>query len=192
MNSIERELFGYVNGTEKMSGFDSYDSMEGDYGYFDDDDMNDPSSFMDGDLDEMSFASGSPMRATHVSDPYVIQYENTTAGTLTAVLYGYNDYFGASNYGNPTGIVITNLQGGTYGRLIAQSNNKFFKIGKWRFQASGLLFTSSIIFTVLSKKLAAATASSTILPLLSLNSETKLILIPAESKKSDTALIVFI
>lgn len=139
MNSIERELFGYVNGTEKMSGFDSYDSMEGDYGYFDDDDMNDPSSFMDGDMDEMSFASGSPMRATHVSDPYVIQYQNTTAGTLIATLFGYNDFFGQTNFGNPVGIVITNLQGGTYGRLIAQSNNKFFKIGKWRFQASGIL-----------------------------------------------------
>jgi hypothetical protein len=140
MNSIQRELFGYINGTEKMSGFDSYDSYEGDYGYFDDDDMNDPSSFMDGDLpDAMSFASGRPSAPAHVSDPYVIQYENTTPGTLTAILYGYNDYFGAVNYGNPVGITITNLQGGTYGRLIAQSNNKFFKIGKWRFQASGLL-----------------------------------------------------
>lgn len=140
MTSAERELFGYINGTERMSGFDSYDSYEGDYGYFDDDDMNDPSSFMDGDLpDAMSFASGRPSAPTHVSDPYVIQYENTTPGTLTAILFGYNDYFGATNYGNPVGITITNLQGGTYGRLIAQSNNKFFKIGKWRFQASGLL-----------------------------------------------------
>ncbi len=66
----------------------------------------------------------------------MLQYENTTAGDLTAILYGYNDYFGAVNYGNPVGITITNLQGGTYGRLIAQSNNKFFKIGKWRFQSS--------------------------------------------------------
>jgi hypothetical protein len=36
-------------------------------------------------------------------------------------------------------VIITNLQTGTtagYGRLIAQSNNKFFKIGKWRFQCS--------------------------------------------------------
>lgn len=140
MNSTERELFGYINGTEKMSGFDSYDSYEGDYGYFDDDDMNDPSSFMDGDLpDAMSFASGRPSAPAHVSDPYVIQYENTTPGTLTGILFGFNDYFTAVNYGSQPGIVVTNLQGGTYGRLISQSNNKFFKIGKWRFQASGLL-----------------------------------------------------
>ena len=25
MNSVERELHGYINGTENMSGFDSYD-----------------------------------------------------------------------------------------------------------------------------------------------------------------------
>lgn len=128
MNSVEKELHGYINGTETMSGFDSYDSFEGDMSYFDDDDM----SYFDDD--DMSYAAGAPNSRSAVSDPYVIQYENTTAGDLTAILFGYNDYFGAANYGNPAGITITNLQGGTYGRLIAQSNNKFFKIGKWRFQ----------------------------------------------------------
>lgn len=129
MNSIEKELHGYIAGAERMSGFDSYDS-EGDMSYFDDDDM----SYFDGD--QMSYAGGAPNAASAVSDPYVIQYENTTAGDLTAIIFGYNDYFGAANYGNPAGITITNLQGGTYGRLIAQSNNKFFKIGKWRFQSA--------------------------------------------------------
>ena len=126
MNSVEKELHGYINGTERMSGFDSYDSAEGDMSYFDD------SSF---DGDEMSFASGAAAPVS-VSDPYVIQYQNTTASDVTAIIFGYNDYFGATNYGNPTAVVITNLQGGTYGRLIAQSNNKAFKIGKWRFQSS--------------------------------------------------------
>lgn len=126
--NFEKELHGYINGTERMSGFDSYDN-EGDMSYFDDDDM----SYFDGD--DMSYADG-PGASSAVSDPYVIQYENTTAGDLTAVIFGYNDYFGVVNYGNPVGITITNLQGGTYGRLIAQSNNKFFKIGKWRFQST--------------------------------------------------------
>ena len=138
MNKVERELYGYVNGTELMSGFDSYDDdLEVDMSSFDDDDM----SYFDDD--DMSYAGGTgsqmrpgPNQQTGVSDPYVIQYTNTTAGNLTAVIFGYNDYFGAANYGNPAGITITNLQGGTYGRLIAQSNNKFFKIGKWRFQSS--------------------------------------------------------
>jgi hypothetical protein len=127
MNRVEKELHGYINGTEAMSGFDSYDSYEGDMDYFDDDSFD----YFD---DDSSYASG-PNTKQAISDPYVIQYENTTGGDLTAIIFGYNDYFGAANYGNPAGITVTNLQGGTYGRLIAQSNNKFFKIGKWRFQS---------------------------------------------------------
>ena len=129
MNNAEKELFGYINGAERMSGFDSYDSNEGDMSYFDDDDM----SYFDDD--DMSYASG-PNAKSGVSDPYVVQYNNTDAVNHTAILFGYNDYFGVPNYGNDATVVITNLQGGTYGRLIAQSNNKFFKIGKWRFQSS--------------------------------------------------------
>jgi hypothetical protein len=131
MNSVERELHGYINGTERMSGYDGADEYD-DMSYFDDDEM----AFFDDDSD-MSYATGgAPNASSPVSDPYVIQYENTTGGDLTAIIYGYNDYFGAANFGNPAGITITNLQGGTYGRLIAQSNNKFFKIGKWRFQSA--------------------------------------------------------
>lgn len=131
MNKAEKQIRAVIEGTEKMSGIDSYD--EGDMSYFDDDDM----SYFDDD--DMSYAQGGPGASAPVSDPYVIQYENTTAGTLTAIIFGYNDNFGATNFGNPVGIVITNLQGGTYGRLIAQSNNKFFKIGKWRFQSASTL-----------------------------------------------------
>ena len=129
MNSVEKELHGYINGTERMSGFDSYDSYEGNMSYFDNDDM----SYFDND--DMSYASG-PNASSMVSDPYVIQYQNTTTTALTAVLFGFNDYSIATNFGNPAGAVITNLQGGTYGRLLTQSNNKAFKIGKWRFQST--------------------------------------------------------
>lgn len=129
MNKIEKELHGVINGVERFSGFDSYDSAEGDMSYFDD---GDDSNF---DGDDMSFADGGHS-ATVVSDPYVLSYTNTTTADVTAILFGYNDYFGSTNYGNPAAVVIANLQGGTYGRLIAQSNNKQFKIGKWRFQCS--------------------------------------------------------
>jgi hypothetical protein len=135
MTSIEKELHGYIAGTERMSGFDSYDSAEGDMSYFDDDNF----SYADDDMsyadDIMSYAGG-PNAASAVSDPYVIEYINTGAIDVQAILFGYNDYFGAANYGNPGAVTINNLQGGTYGRLIAQSNNKFFKIGKWRFQSA--------------------------------------------------------
>lgn len=132
MNSVEKELHGYINGTERFSGYDSYDSYEGDMSYFDDDDMSYFDDFSTGDA--FSFANGGSSNVA-MSDPYVIQYTNTGLVDVTAILFGYNDYFGAVNYGNPAAVTITNLQGGTYGRLIAQSNNKFFKIGKWRFQS---------------------------------------------------------
>jgi len=137
MNSIENELHGYINGTEAMSGFDSYDSYEGDMSYFDDDSYD---NFYDGD--NFSYAEGSAN--VGVSDPYVIQYTTSNTAGSTAVLFGYNDFFfystatTSSNYGNPTTTTITNLQGGTYGRLVGQTASKNFKIGKWRFQSSNL------------------------------------------------------
>jgi len=133
MNNVEKELHGYINGTERMSGFDDY---EGNMSYFDDGDDN-AFDYMDGD--NMSYAAGAPSQ-TMVSDPYVIQYVNTSTVATTAFIFGYNDFFGqgttTGGFGNPTAVVITNLQGGTYGRLIAQSNNKNFKIGKFRFQST--------------------------------------------------------
>ena len=130
MNNTEKELHGYINGTERMSGMDSYDSAEGNMSYFDNDEM----SYAGGD--EMSYADGTPNGSSIVSDPYVIQYVNSNTTDVTAILFGYNDYFGSTTYGNPAGVTISNLQGGSYGRLLAQSNNKFFKIGKWRFQSA--------------------------------------------------------
>ena len=136
MNANEKELLNAINGTERMSGFDSYDDADGgDMSYFDD--MAD----FDGDYvgdDAQSFASGSS-RNVGVSDPYVIQYNNTDVAPHTGILFGYNDFFNQPNFGNNALVIITNLQTGTilgYGRMIAQSNNKFFKIGKWRFQCS--------------------------------------------------------
>lgn len=135
MKKHEKELYSAIAKAEKMSGFDDNANMD-ELSYFDDDNFDGDEYGMSADgQDPFSYASGGG-QALAISDPYVIQYENTTLGDLTAILFGYNDYFGALNYGNPAGITITNLQGGTYGRLIAQSNNKFFKIGKWRFQSS--------------------------------------------------------
>jgi hypothetical protein len=140
MNKFEKEIHNYISGTERMSGYDSYDSAEGDMSYFDDSEGFDGDSFASANGDYsgdtgMSYADGGSQNVG-ISDPYVISYQNTTSSNVTAILFGYNDYFGSTNYGNPTAVVITNLQGGTYGRLIAQSNNKFFKIGKWRFQST--------------------------------------------------------
>ncbi len=133
MNIKEKELLNAINGTERMSGMDSYDSAEGD-SYFDDMDSFDGDNFDYAEGNAFDYASGG--REQLMSDPYVVSYQNTDVVPHTAILYGYNDNFGAPNYGNNALVIITNLQGGTYGRLIAQSNNKFFKIGKWRFQCT--------------------------------------------------------
>lgn len=133
MNLVEKELHGYIAGTERMSGYDGYDSAEGDMDSFDD------ASYFDGD--EMSYAGGAPSAHAPVSDPYVIEYQNTGVVDVTAVIFGYNDFYNAVNFGNPAAVQITNLQANTgpgtgYGRLLAQSNNKNFQIGKWRFQSA--------------------------------------------------------
>lgn len=132
MNKKEKELRSYVNATEQMSNFDDYDSAEGDFSAFDDE-----SSF-----DDTSSAAGAEAAAT--SAPYVVQYQNTTSADVTAIFMGFNDYATATNAGNPTAVVLTNLQGGTYGRLLNQSNNKNFVIGKWRFSASGTNIASQL------------------------------------------------
>lgn len=135
MTSKEKELLNAINGTERMSGFDSYDdgmSYFDDYDDFDGDDM----SYFDGD--DMSYASGGS-KPRSVSDPYVIQYTNNDIVPVTAFLFGYNDFFSTPNFGNPALTTITNLQTGGFGgyvRLIAQTQNKQFKIGKWRFQCT--------------------------------------------------------
>ena len=150
MNNIEKELKGYINGAERMSGVDGYDAFDydgadGDMSSFDDDDFS--TSSADGDYGN---ASGSVVNT--MSEPYIIQYANTsTTTTGTGVFMGYNDYFGSGGlatngglYGCSASVTVTNLQGGTYGRLLAQSQNKPFHIQKWRFQSSCSLASSNV------------------------------------------------
>lgn len=135
MKKHQLELYSAIAKAEKMSGFDSFDNAEGDMSAFDNEGSGfdgDEMSFFDGD--QMSYAGGG--QAVAVSDPYVIQYVNTVAVDATCYLMGFNDFFGAANYGNPATVTITTPNGGTYGRVIAQSNNKFFKVGKWRFEST--------------------------------------------------------
>ena len=136
MNSKEKELYRFLGVAEKMSGYDGMDYFDGDLSSFDDYDSYDGMDYFDGD-DAMSFATGAAA-TQNISDPYVIQYENTTPGTLTAVLFGYNNNFNdpTGQFGNPVGITVTNLQGSSYTTLIGQTSNKPLTIGKWRFQSA--------------------------------------------------------
>ncbi len=129
MKSKSRELKSYINGTERMSGFDS--NAEGEMGYFNDESGADgeyAGSYADGGTGQMQ------------SQEYIVSYYNSTSATVTCILFGFNDYSRydstnatTGNYGNPTAVTITNIQGGSYLRLLNQSNNKNFQIGQWRF-----------------------------------------------------------
>lgn len=115
-------------GNERFSGADGeyYGTFEGEGNY---------GSFSPEDL--TSADGGSGMGARPVSKPYVLNIQNTTAGTLNAIVFGFNDNFGATNSGNPVGIVITSgIPGVTYQRLLTQSQNKPFDIGLFRFSSS--------------------------------------------------------
>ena len=127
MTTNEKELYRFLGVAEKMSGYDGMDYFEGDLSSFDDFDGDDG-------YDAMSFATGDA-DAQNVSDPYVIQYNNATAGTLTATLFGFNNYFQDTNFNNGV-LTVTNLQGATYRTFVGQTSNKPLKIGKWRFQSS--------------------------------------------------------
>ncbi len=53
--------------------------------------------------------------------PYVLNIANTTAGTLNALLFGYNKYSQSTNFGSDVGINVTNANAGvTYLQTINQ------------------------------------------------------------------------
>lgn len=53
--------------------------------------------------------------------PYVLNITNSTSGTLNAVLFGYNRYSQAANYGSDVGVSVTNANiGVSYIQTISQ------------------------------------------------------------------------
>jgi hypothetical protein len=134
MTNKEKELRNYISGTESFSGFDSYDSAEGE-SYFDDFNNADGEDF--NNFDDYENAAGRAASRVE-ADPYVIQYTNTTTNDVTAKMFGFNAnaFSGVGNFGNPAAVVITNLQGATYGQLFAQSQNKVFKLSRQRWASS--------------------------------------------------------
>jgi len=143
MNNIEKELKSYIKGAERMSNFD-YNDADGDVSMFDAEGLYGDDTSMSG-ADGYADASGQSVMNT-MSEPYIVQYANTvTTGGGTAVFMGYNDYFGTGGtFGTTGSISVTNLQGGSYGRLLAQSQNKPFHIQKWRFQAASAMAVSNV------------------------------------------------
>jgi hypothetical protein len=69
--------------------------------------------------------------------PYQVNVTNTTAGTLTVVLFGLNSYLLTANFGSSTGVTVTPAQANvSYLELLQQSASQPFETSLVRIQTS--------------------------------------------------------
>lgn len=125
---------------EKFSGF------YGDYDSFDDDSNFDDYGYgdFDGYSDEDNFAGAMPQAKSPT--PYQVTVENTTAGTLTAILFGKNQFLLSTNFGSATGIIVTPAQTNvSYLFLLQQSADQPFETSLIRIQSSNTTQITQIL-----------------------------------------------
>ena len=132
---------------EKFSGFDGdyddYDMEDEEYDGFDDYDMDEDME----DEDEWDNASGVSASANAKSpSPYQITIVNTTAGSLTAIMFGKNKYLLSTNFGSATGLTITPAQSNvSYLELLQQSAEQPFETSLIRVQSSNATQVTQIL-----------------------------------------------
>lgn len=86
-----------------------------------------------------------------IAKPYVLTISTSApTNTLTAILFGYNDYFNQTNFGSDTGAggtitVSSGVSGVPYRRMLSQSQNKPFEIGYWRISCSNTSQLAQVI-----------------------------------------------
>jgi len=130
---------------EKFSGFyGDYDSFDNGYDNFDDYGFEGYDNFADDyGFDDYNFA-GTPQPKSPT--PYQVTVENTTAGTLTAVLFGKNQYLLSTNFGSATGIIVTPAQTNvSYLFLLQQSADQPFETSLIRIQSSNTTQITQIL-----------------------------------------------
>ena len=136
---------------EKFSGFDGdYDDFEFDEEDFDDDYAGFDDYDMDDDMideDDWADVSGRGVKVGGKSpSPYQITITNTTAGTLTAILFGKNKYLLTTNFGSATGLTVTPAQSNvTYIELLLQSAEQPFETSLVRVQSSNSTQVTQIL-----------------------------------------------
>ena len=129
------------------------DDMDDDFDFVDDDDFG-----FDGDDDD-AFDMASGRSSAPTSQPYIVNVQNTIAGTSLAgvtILGSYNALANISTaagasprYGNAVGISISmGISGITYAEFLYQAMNKPFVVGLTYYQASGTNATSQILETL--------------------------------------------
>lgn len=121
---------------ERFSGFEGVED-------YDDWDMEDYESFDD---DDWSMATGGGVDMLKAPSPYQLTVQNTTAGTLTAIMFGKNQYLLSTNFGSATGIVITPSQANvSYLELLQQSADQPFETSLIRVQSSNASQVTQIL-----------------------------------------------
>jgi hypothetical protein len=118
----------YLNeAEEKFSGFygDDYDDFDG----------NDFDLF-EGE-DDYSMATGGGVDMVKSPSPYQLTVTNTTAGALTLVMFGNNQFLLSTNFGSSVGLTVTPAQSNvSYLQLLQQSASQPFETSLIRVQSS--------------------------------------------------------
>lgn len=127
----------YLNeAEEKFSGFygDDYDDFDG----------NDFDLF-EGE-DDYSMATGGGMDMVKSPSPYQVTVTNTTAGSLTLVLFGVNQFLLSTNFGSSVGLTVTPAQTNvSYLQLLQQSGSQPFETSLIRVQSSNATQVTQIL-----------------------------------------------
>lgn len=123
---------------ERFSGFygDDYDDfISDDFDLFEGEDLMSYSSAEGGGIDMLKTPS-----------PYQILVQNTTAGSLNLVLFGFNQYLLSTNFGSSVGLSVAPAQTNvSYLQLLTQSANQPFETSLIRVQSSNSTQVTQII-----------------------------------------------
>ena len=123
---------------ERFSGFygDDYDDFLGD----------DFDLFEGEDLMEYSNAQGGGIDMLKTPAPYQVLVQNTTAGSLNLVMFGYNQFLLSTNFGSSVGLSVTPAQSNvSYLQLLTQSASQPFETSLIRVQSSNAVQVTQII-----------------------------------------------
>lgn len=129
---------------ERFSGF---------YGDDYDDFLGDDFDLFEGDDDLMSYSSaeGGGMNMLKTPAPYQLLVQNTTAGTLNLVMFGYNQFLLSTNFGSSVGLTVAPAQSNvSYLQLLTQSASQPFETSLIRVQSSNASQVTQIITVTVS------------------------------------------
>jgi hypothetical protein len=147
--NIDRYL---AEAEERFSGFygDDYDDFDGeDFDLFEGDDY--------------SMAVGGGIDMVKSPSPYQLTVQNTTAGTLTLVMFGKNQYLLSTNFGSSAGLIVTPAQANvSYLQLLQQSADQPFETSLIRVQSSN----STQVTQILTVTITDANGQSATLPII--------------------------